>query len=226
MTSDAPPDNVSSSETTQPLATSRRVATAVVIGLTLLSGIVHGYLDGRWTRSDSLIGQGSMLANLPEQIGDWKLTDASELEPKAAQLLRCYGSTICNYQHRQTGVSVKVAIMFGPRGPIAVHTPEVCYTSVGTQAVGVRRLETIAVDDNKNSLWSVQFAVDSSPDPTLEVWYGWSSGEAWEARDQPRFWLTENLYKIQVAGPAGGGGQRPVRDFVTALLPHTKSVMP
>ncbi|TWU55693.1 exosortase-associated EpsI family protein [Rubripirellula reticaptiva] len=190
-----------------------------LIALVALSCVVHGYLDGRWTVNANLNDQGKLLSEIPEQIGDWKLTGTKQLDPKAEQLLRCFGSVVREYTKEGTSEVVNVAIMFGPRGPIAVHTPEVCYSSVGTEIARDRKVESLDVEGQDNSLWSVQFADAVDALPSLDVWYAWSDGGPWEAREQPRFWLTETLYKIQVAGPVGEIGQRPVEDFLTAFLP-------
>lgn len=214
-----------SSPQQRPSGSIRIAATAVLVSLTLFAGVVHGYLDGRWTTNQDMRAVGSQLDELPEQVGEWQLKEESELEPGAAKLLRCFGSVIRLYEHQKTGAVINVAVLFGPRGPIAVHTPEICYSSVGTTQIGDRKAERISAAGPNDALWSVRFAVSPNPDPALEVWYGWSDGGPWEARDQPRFWLTDSLYKIQVAGPVGREGDRPVQDFVNAFLPRTHSFM-
>jgi hypothetical protein len=65
----------------------------------------------------------------------------------------------------------------------------------------------------------VQFAEEPYPDPNLEVWYAWSDGGNWKDSDYPRFWMTENLYKIQVAGPVGDDQWRPIASFLEAFVP-------
>lgn len=197
-----------------------RLPLAIILGLTLLSGIVHGVLDGRWSQSLDLIEIGGRLDGISEQFGDWELSEREQLDEGAAELLRCYGSIVRVYKNIKSGAEVNVAVLFGPRGPIAVHTPEVCYDSVGTKQVGPTRRETIVADAERHGLWSVQFRRDPNPDPSLEVWYAWSDGGNWKDSDYPRFWLTENLYKIQVAGSVGGGDRGPVADFLEAFLPE------
>lgn len=222
----------STTESLDDLSPSRRsygslriAATSVLISLTLFAGVVQGYLDGRWTANKDLRAVGNKLDGLPDQVGEWKLTESTELDANAAKLLRCYGSSVRIYENEKTGAMVNVALLFGPRGPIAVHTPEICYSSVGTKQIGDRQAERITGAGVNDGLWSVQFAVDPSSNPALEVWYGWSDGGSWEARNQPRFWLTENLYKVQVAGPTGNEANQPVKDFMKAFLPLTHPLM-
>jgi hypothetical protein len=203
----------------------RRFAVAVVFGLTLLSGVVHGYLDRRWSSNADVKAIGARLANLPERSGDWVVSEKSELSAGVAQMLRCYGSEVRTYRNDQTGVAVKVAVLFGPRGPIAVHTPEICYSSIGTSQTRERQVESVSTATQRHELWSVQFSRDPEPQPSLEVWYAWTDGTRWEARENPRYWWTENLYKIQVAGPISDNSQQPIGDFLQAFLPDLERIM-
>ena len=202
-----------------------RIPFAIVITLTLFSGIVHGMIDGRWLRSEDLIARGSKLQQAPEQCGDWTLVETRELEENARDILRCYGSEVRVYRYGTSSTKVTVAVFFGPRGPIAVHTPEVCYDSIGTDQTGPRKKEIVAEQGTKNSLWSVEFAKRPSPDPAFEVWYAWSSGGEWIAAENPRFWMTNNLYKIQISGPIGDGNFRPCEDFLDEFLPALQTLI-
>ena len=204
---------------------SRRIPVAVIILLTLASGIVHGMLDGRWSRPDDLIAQASQLDNLPDKCGQWLLSERQELDESAAELLRCYGSQVRVYQHEQTDSTVTVAVLFGPRGPIAVHTPEICYSSVAKKQVGERRVKKITHSGSVDEFWSVKFAENPSPDPSLDVWYGWSDGGSWVASENPRFWMTDNLYKLQIAGPIGDSKFRPCDDFLSEFLPQLQALI-
>lgn len=196
----------------------RRVAIAAILGLTLLSGVVHGYLDGRWSSETDLVAQGDRLQQLPQQSGDWVLTGTSELDDEVASMLRCYGSVMRDYRNVKTEERITVAVMFGPRGPIAVHTPEVCYRSVGTTQTRTRQVESIPTVTHGHELWSVEFTSEQAGAP-FEVWYAWTDDVRWQASERPRFWLTDNLYKIQIAGPVGDETRRPCREFLQAFLP-------
>lgn len=200
-----------------------RAPFAIVIGMILLSAGVHGYFDGRWAKPTDLIAQGQKLDQLPDRCGPWVLLQTMDLEENAARILRCYGSTVRVYQHETTKSMVNVAVLFGPRGPIAVHTPEICYSSVGTEQLGERAEKSVRVAGQSHGLWSVQFGEKfldgSSGQPSLDVWYGWSDGGAWMASENPRFWMTTNLYKIQVAGPPEQAGTPSCENFLKEFLP-------
>lgn len=198
---------------------------AILIALTLLSGVVHGVIDGRWTSSEDLIARGEKLNDAPEKCGKWELIEVKELDENASELLQCYAQTVRVYKHVELDSIVTVAVLFGPRGPIAVHTPEVCYSSVGTKQVGTRRVESIQGTEHDHTLWSVQFSKSPSPQPALDVWYAWSDGTAWHAADYPRFWMVDSLYKIQIAGPVGNSSFRPCKDFLASYLPKIEKLI-
>lgn len=204
---------------------SRRLPMLAMIAMILFSGVVHGVLDGRWAHPQDLKTQGERLAELPNRFGDWVLTESTPLEEGAAKLLRCYGSQVRMYRNEKTQASVNVAVLFGPRGPIAVHTPEICYSSIGTEQIGPAQPQAISTATTEHQLWSVQFSQDSQPNPSLDVWYGWSDGGVFQASNYPRFWMTENLYKIQVAGSVSSETDQPCREFLEAFLPHLERVI-
>lgn len=202
------------------------VALATVLALTLMSGLVHGYLDARWTGGPDLVAHGARLNELPEQIGPWVRVSEKELDASAQNLLRCYGALHHEYWNPDTGQRVSVAVLFGPRGPIAVHTPEICYSSTGISPLGERVAETFTTDGISDELWHVQFRRGDEKVAVLDVWYAWSDGGPWCAGEYPRFWLTDRLYKIQLAGlPATSGSESPCRDFLSYFLPVVRRAL-
>jgi hypothetical protein len=201
------------------------IGLASVIAAVVFSGIAHGYLDGRWSVDSDRLEQGAKIEQLPNRCGTWAMVEQSELDASAARVLRCFGSTVREYVNESTGDRVNVAVLFGPRGPTSVHIPEVCMDSVGTDPVGERSEESIVIGDQRHTFWSSNFSRDGSPEASDNVWYAWSDGAEWIAGKYPRFWLTETLYKIQVAGPAMPGEvASPCREFLTAFLPQLETI--
>lgn len=174
---------------------------------------------------DERQGQADLLSEIPTEFGDWKLTTEKPLAENAQRQLRCYGSTTRVYQNLNTGDSVTVAVLFGPRGPIAVHTPDVCYVSQGTKPAAPRSVRSFNTDAGQHRLWTIDFKQNGETNPSLNVLYGWSSGGDFEAADNPRFWLTDDLFKIQVAGPITGTAVKPTEAFLKAFLPHLEKLI-
>ena len=178
-------------------------------------------MDGRWAHSENLVETGAKLSQLPATCGDWELVEKQELATRVQP--NFYAATVQKSDSiaiKATGTVVTIAVLFGPRGPIAVHRPEICYSSVGTKQIGVRKKKTVFVDSAKQRFWQAQFSQDKSKTATLDVWYGWSDGDDWVAAENPRFWMTSNLYKLQIAGPVGNEDFRPCKELLTAILPH------
>ncbi|QDT06294.1 hypothetical protein K227x_47030 [Rubripirellula lacrimiformis] len=203
----------------------RRTAFVILIALTLFSAVAHGLLNGRWSVAAEKTAIGDQFSSLPEVVGDWRLVHQDSLDEQAAEMLRCYGSDIRSYRHAGTGAIVNAAIFFGPRGPIAVHTPEVCYSGAGTEQTRPRREETVAADSVRNKLWSVEFSQNREPTPSLQSWYAWSDGGPWVAAKYPRVWMTDDLYKIQIAGPIATEDFDPCADFLASWLPIVKPLL-
>lgn len=201
-------------------ATGQTVALVLVVILAIGSGLVHGWLDGRWSSGPDLASIGERLNKLPEALGDWVLLRHQEMPANALQMLRCYGHTLRVYQHSKTGAQVTIAVLLGPRGPIAVHTPEICYSGQGVKQAKERQSVPIKANGLAHSVWQLNFLSKSDSSPALEVFYAWSDGGAWQASKYPRFWLTSRLYKFQLAGPPPASGEQSACvDFLQNFLP-------
>ncbi|MDE0865297.1 MAG: exosortase-associated EpsI family protein [Rubripirellula sp.] len=200
----------------------RGKAVVLCVLLIITGGVAHGYLDSRWMNQKDVEAQVQILQQLPEKSGDWVRVTDDELQDAAQRTLQCYGSLLQEYLKPATGDRVKVFVVYGPRGPIAVHTPEVCYSSAGTEPTGNRVATTLLIDGQAQALWKVNFRKPrTNAPPHLEVWYGWSDGGPWKASAFPRAWFTDSLFKIQVAGqPAKTSDEiSPVEDFLRSFLP-------
>lgn len=196
------------------------VALCLIASATGLSGIMHGFLDGRWGKPEKHVTTAARLNTLPQEVGPWSQVVERELNETAQKLLRCDGYLIREYWNASTGERVQVAVLMGPRGPIAVHTPEICYSSEGTKVLRDRTMRTVRAGDETARFWSLQLGLEGDSTPSLDVWYAWSDGGDWEAAEYPRFWLTDRLYKIQIAGePAVGDGKSSAEDFLILFLP-------
>ncbi len=201
---------------------SRRFAIPLVLAVTICvaSSLAYGWLDGRWVDRPNVDAVAAQLQKIPVQFGDWSLVKKQELPESTLRMLQCYGYSLQVYQNARTGGRVNVAVLFGPRGPIAVHTPEVCYSGVGLTPSGPSTREVVNIDGNENTLWRVNLRSERDSKPKLEAYYAWSEGGIWQAAEYPRFWLTGKLYKIQLACEATQPGQTPVAlQFLDQFLP-------
>ena len=116
--------------------------------------------------------------------------------------------------------------MLGPSGPIAVHTPEVCFSSRDHKRIESRK-ET-AVGESGDELWAMTFEANDLNANLIRVYYGWTPGNRWEASKNPRVSLAScpYLYKIQLAThlPAGMNieDNDPCKNFLEDFIPVLK----
>ncbi len=199
---------------------SRKLVLLACIATLIFSGVINGALDGRWAQKAELVEHGQLLQQVPARVGDWVLTKDEPLDANAQAILHCYGSLTRYYRNRVTGEEVGLLLIYGPRGPVAVHVPEVCYSSFGTSPSGPPVAKRLS-NDTQDSFWVSQFNRNGDGGPSFEVWYGWSTGTDWDAAKYPRFWLTHQLYKIQAAGPTRtkDESQSAVEQFLEVFVP-------
>jgi hypothetical protein len=167
---------------------------------------------------------GKHLQTLPDQIGNWRLAKDSKIAPNVLQILQCSGYINRTYTHQETGQSVDVALIAGPPGPTAVHTPEICFSSRAYDLdSGPGEVALPGTSARLDSFWSMTFKPKRVGADQLQVYYGWSLGDRWVASSSPRFEFGGRplLFKIQLAalhdGQPGADATDPCRDFLTSL---------
>ena len=113
---------------TDPAAQDRHLgywpALALGVLLTLSSGVLYGKYSQRWGPPADLTGAAAQLEKLPRQLGNWKLAEERPMEDSTVEMLECAGYVNRRYVNQQSGQTVNLAIIVGPAGPTAVHTPE------------------------------------------------------------------------------------------------------
>src|SRR5437763_955556 len=93
------------------------------------AGIVHGFWTDRWTASADVEEAAARLSDVPVRFGDW---DGADVEVKPGQVgAGVAGCLQRRFVNHKTGQSVVIALVNGRPGPVATHTPEVCYGASG-----------------------------------------------------------------------------------------------
>ena len=172
------------------------------IVLTVISGVIRGYMDQRWGPSTEMLAAAERVRAIPERIGDWQATSLDELSDDTVKMLRCTGNVFRTYVHRRTGKQISVVFMVGPAGPLAIHTPDVCYRSSNYREYQSRRRKPI-VDANgiEHDFFVTTFQENNVGKRLLRVYYSWNHDQRWRAPGGARsaFAGVPMLYKIQVA---------------------------
>lgn len=206
-------------------------AAVTALSITLVGGVLYGGYAQRWSPPAELSAGVIRLEKLPNQVGKWKAVENLPIDAEAVQMLDCAGYNSRRYVNQETGQQLNCAVLVGRAGPIAVHTPEVCFSSRAYDITG-ERTET-GVEENpsrRHSFWLVDFSSRNALADALRVYYAWSSGDAWIASRSPRFEFAGAplLYKIQlavkvspnVASKGDDPGKQFLEEFVRSAWQH------
>lgn len=203
-----------------------RLITATL--LVTLTALIQGDWSGRWTTSDKLQKAVDQLKKVPTRIGDWEghprelaKTPAS-LNRRQLEIGEVAGYVARDYTNRRDGGQVMVLLVCGRPGPIAVHTPDICYEGIGYTAP---KPHQPAVEP---AVESAQFtsALFRKPDaPSLQIFWTWNDGHGWQTPDNPRltFAPAKALYKLYIvrAVPLGREplGPQATQQLLQQFLP-------
>jgi hypothetical protein len=193
---------------------------SIIAAVAVFAAVFPSWIEGRSQPGVSRQALGENLNRIPNQLGDWECISEERLQPEVERTLRCYGYINRVYWNAKTGSRVSLAILYGPRGPMAVHTPEICYSSRGRVPQGKPQEVSPRGEANGSSFWRLNFKQANEQSSDLEVWYAWSDGGDWIASSHPRFWTIDSLYKLQLAGTIGSEGQEgDCEDFIQQIVP-------
>lgn len=177
------------------------LAGAMVI-LTGISGVMHGKMSNRWGASADLQSAGDAIGELPDQFGGWTMEEEKAVPNLVIETIQASGSAQRVYADDR-GYRVEMVLLAGPPGPIAVHKPEICYSSQNTQML---EEESVTVGgSNEHSFRMIKFKPESLSATPFRVFYGFSEdGVNWVASENPRveFGDADYLYKLQMVSDA------------------------
>ncbi|MEO2048788.1 MAG: exosortase-associated EpsI family protein [Pirellulales bacterium] len=189
--------------------------------LTASTGYVYGHLSQRWGPSADLTASASHLQTMPQQIGDWQMLEELGMEDEVAAMLESAGDVTRRYVNQITGGHITVFVVIGPPGPIAVHTPEICYSSREYEIQDKHTKATFSsTGAESHTLWHSNFRSKRMAKSILSVYYAWSTGDTWLASESPRYQYGGEplLYKLQIAGFLDTTGTDPSQQFLEALF--------
>jgi hypothetical protein len=162
----------------------------------VVAGLASGLWTGRWVPSVSIEEATARLADVPFVVGEWTGRDLPVSANEKAAVLAS-GFVRRRYVNARSGAAVVVMTLCGRPGPMAVHTPEVCYRDTGFEEIGsVCRFEIPGAQDNVLKVRRFQKGL---PSPMIvRVFYGWSANGTWESPDNPRWTFARSpvLYKL------------------------------
>ncbi len=207
----------------------RRTLLIVITALTVLAGsaLVHGYWTDRWRKSPEREAAPAKLQQVPMTIGDWE-GEPLELGQREFARAGIDGYIMRNYKNRLSGAEVSILLVCGRPGPVAAHTPEICYGGAGYELTA----DPIAYPIRSDHCWTALFRKQDAPvHEYLRIVWSWTAGETWLASSNPRLEFAADpvLYKIYVVRKVTSLGESitsdPCIDFLRQLMPEMMKVL-
>jgi hypothetical protein len=200
------------------------VPIAGAVALIVLCGVVHGYWTGRWSAA-ATPDVAARLDAVALDLGDWQgeKLDATPSEGMAGVLNR-------RYVNRASGRVVTVYLVCGRPGPVAVHTPDVCYGASGYQVTDLPK-QTVppAAGSAGAEMDAVQVVKKKAAEQIVQrIYWSWSAAGTWEVPENPRLTFARHplLYKLYLIRDLSRPGEPleddPCLDLMRQLQPELK----
>lgn len=206
---------------------SRILPIVVAVPAVLIAGYVHGRWTDRWMPSRAVELAVARLNNVPIKFGPWQGHD-QKLSAETIKRAGIDGYVMRRYEAPGQGI-VSVLLVCGRPGPIAAHTPEVCYDGAGYSAIAepAQLAIPLGLARDHDRLFSSIFARLESPRPAaLRLIWAWNGDGTWETSNHPRLTFAKYrcLYKIYLVrdlptGDVHTDDDVPIK-FAEALLPE------
>jgi hypothetical protein len=124
-------------------------------------------------------------------------------------------------------------IVCGRPGPIAVHSPDICYRGAGYILLANPSPFTLEnVSPRPTSFWVGRFALQGASIPEhLRILWAWTADGHWTASEKTRLTYARSkaLYKMYVVRETQGSDEPmegdPAVDFLNQFLPQIKPVL-
>jgi hypothetical protein len=197
----------------------RAIPLIVAVLLLATSGIVHGLWTDRWGVSTELEAAAARLESVPMVVGDWH-AEARTIPDEELIKAEVLGYISRSYRHPTKG-EMNVLLLCGRPGPIAVHTPDICFPGNGFKLQGDAQSVRVAQAD----FHMIRLSKAKLLPEYLRVFWSWSSGNGWSAPANPRFTFAGNkfLYKLYIVhrreNPEEPVKDDPALEFLEELLP-------
>lgn len=199
--------------------------------LTIVIGLGHRAISTGGL-SDGIELSQEQVDLLPDQIDVWTITKREKISGAALEMLECTANGNLAYRNVDTEANVVVTVMSGPSGPLAAHTPEVCYSSKAYVVDSVPELLEVDLPDGTQcELRVVNLVPRSDNHEPLTVIYGWNDGSTWKAPaptwSRAVYAGTQSLVKLQVAILTNGDSsvastkdrQSQLKQFLNQFIP-------
>jgi hypothetical protein len=201
----------------------RIVAAAILL---IGAGLVHGSWTNRWGASRVLAAQSARLDSIPTVLGDWT-AKPYELPPEQLAATGAVNYLLRAYSNASRGITVRIMMLYGLPGDVAIHNPDACYPSVGYTLGETTVFNCGYGSPERRAEFRTALASRGGPNPSaLRIFWGWNASQGWSAPENPRwaFARAPALCKLYVVRETSGVMVDPkddaCNDFLTLLLPE------
>jgi Protein of unknown function (DUF3485) len=210
----------------------RIIPTVIAFAVVLLAGVVPGLWSGRWGESAEFKAAVARLQDIPKTLGDWQAPQEREIPAKHLEIGEINGYKYRVYVNRQTGTELTVLLVCGKPGPIAVHTPDVCFAGLGRRPFGPQAKQTVQPPDSGPAaeFWQLDFVrLVAGVMVRDRVFWAWNAQGVWTAADDARwqFGGAPFLYKLYVYRTVEEDEEdpEPCIEFMRELLPALQKAL-
>jgi hypothetical protein len=198
----------------------------LALGFIATAAVLQGRLSNRWGAHDALTASGvGVIEQMPREFGDWRFQEDQPLSRTVQAVLQCVSHLNHVFVNKSTGETIGSTVILGPSGPLIVHTPEICLSSVDYAQVGPSQRVVVKQGDQALGTFYRAIFRSKSPNlPSMEIFWGWNDGTGWSAPDNPRlsFGGAPALYRLQIAAQlwpnVAEGDEGSVAQFLRAYL--------
>ena len=205
----------------------RSIPIAIAVVVMIVSAVVQGVWDERWTKFPELKEYAARLDNVPKDVGDWKgevVTESDEEILKAAGAERILTIT---YHNTSTNEIVHMNLVCARLQDIFYHTPERCYRAHGFEQVTDTSERSVDCGAMKADFKTATFKrTTETSKENLRIFWSWTANGPWGSPSNPK-WTYKGqpvLYKIYVENAADEGGGAvegsPSIKFIRAFMPE------
>lgn len=189
------------------------------------TGLVHGLWTDRWSDPVDLTEAAHRLTLIPMDVDTWHGEEAPvEFDPR----LGLAGMRAIRYTDSVSGKTITILVACGRPGPVAIHTPEVCYEGNGYAVEKPRRFQLISRSaDAPPEFWTARMTRTRKDGQShLRVFWSWFTAKGWRVADNPRIAFVKErlLYKLylqrDLVSPDEAVDSDMCVDFMRVLLPE------
>src|SRR5687768_16522198 len=127
-------------------------------------GVAEGWWTNRWAPPIDWNAPIERLERIPLRLGSW-IGENVKLTERELAIGHIKGYWHRRYLQPSNGKIMTVLLVCGRPGPIAAHSPEVCFAGAGYSQVGVatRRTAPARYKNGNGEFWTASFRRDDAP---------------------------------------------------------------